>query len=87
MTRRRIPGSAAVFSSFFLSGKVFACSVCFGNPETLQSKALGGAVLFLLAVIGGLLAAIALLSILWFRRAQKLEHLNNSRATGIQRWQ
>lgn len=54
------------------SKTLFACSVCFGDPNSLQSKALGGAVLFLLAVIGGVLVSIAFLAITWSRRAKKL---------------
>ncbi len=55
---------------------LWACSVCFGDPSSLQSKALGGAVLFLLTVIGGVLAAIAYLGFSWSRKAKKLSEIN-----------
>lgn len=70
----RVIASAAFAFSAFISYMpvLFACSVCFGDPNSLQSKALGGAVLFLLAVIGGVLTVIALLGYTWAQRAKKL---------------
>ena len=52
--------------------QAFACSVCFGNPASLQAKALNIAVLFLLGTVGMVLAGIIYCIILWSRRAQKL---------------
>ncbi len=66
---------------FFLSLGIFlmpsllqACSVCFGNPDSLQSKALSGAILFLMATIGAVLGGIAVLAVIWSRRAKQLEN-------------
>lgn len=58
---------------FFTLSKAHACSVCFGNPDSLQSKALTGAVLFLLAVVTVVLIGIASLLIQWSGRARRLE--------------
>jgi hypothetical protein len=56
----------------------YACSVCFGDPNSLQSKALGASVLFLLAVIGGVLVGIGYTIFACSRRAKKLAELNPS---------
>lgn len=48
-----------------------ACSVCFGDPQSLQSKGLFYSICFLLAVIGTVLGALAWTAYSWARRAQK----------------
>lgn len=68
----KIPFLAGLCSLVF-SGQALACSVCFGDPNSLQSKALSGAVLFLLVVIGSVLAAIAYLAFSWSRRAKQMD--------------
>ncbi len=50
--------------------QALACSVCFGNPNSLQSKALGVAVLFLLGTTGIVLTGIISCIVLWSRRAK-----------------
>lgn len=49
-----------------------ACSVCFGDPASAQSKGVAAGVLFLMAVIAGVLAAIAGIALRWRARAKKL---------------
>ncbi len=51
---------------------VLACSVCFGDPNSLTSKGISLAVLFLLGVVGFVLAAILFIAISWHRRAKEL---------------
>ena len=47
-----------------------ACSVCFGDPDSMSTKGLKMGVLFLLAVIFAVLAAIAWTGVVWVRRAK-----------------
>ena len=49
-----------------------ACSVCFGDPKSLQSRGTLLGVLFLLGVVTLVLGGIASTAILWARRAKKL---------------
>ena len=50
-----------------------ACAVCFGDPNSLSSKALTTAVFFLCGVVLCVLAGIAWTAFVWARRAKKLE--------------
>ncbi len=50
----------------------FACAVCFGNPDSTSSKAVGAGVFFLLGVVGFVLAVIAWTSFVWANRAKKI---------------
>ncbi len=50
-----------------------ACSVCYGDPASPLTEGAKAGVLFLGAVIVGLLAAIAGVIVFWARRARKLE--------------
>ncbi len=50
-----------------------ACSVCFGDPASPLSKGVAAGVAFLILVISGVLAAIALTAYRWSRRARQLE--------------
>lgn len=57
-----------------LSGpSAFACSVCFGDPNSNMSKGVTAAVILLLAVIGGVLAALGVIIVRWSHRAKKLQ--------------
>ena len=51
----------------------FACAVCFGNPDSLSSKALLAGVFFLVGVIGTVLASIAWTGFVWAQRAKKIK--------------
>ena len=50
-----------------------ACSVCFGDPKSLQSRGLFFGVCFLLGVVIFVLGGVASTAITWARRAKKLE--------------
>lgn len=63
-----IAGSAQVF------GPLFGCPFCFGDPSSDMVKGAKAGVLFLLAVVAGLLVAIALIARSWAKRARALEH-------------
>ena len=54
---------------FFL----LACSVCFGDPNSLLTKGAASGVLFLMAVIALVLAWIGTTALIWSRRARKLQ--------------
>ncbi len=63
--------SVLMKSFFALSNATWlACSVCFGNPDSASSKAVGAAVLFLLGVVAFVLVAIAWTAFSWYRRAR-----------------
>ena len=51
---------------------LMACSVCFGDPNSLQSRALFFGVCFLVGVVAFVLAGIASTAMTWARRAKKL---------------
>ena len=55
----------------------FACSVCAGDPASSATKGLLFGVLFLLAVIVGLLGVIGATAVSWTRRARRLENGGN----------
>ena len=55
--------------------QAFACSVCFDNPDSLQSKALGVSVFFLLGTVGSVLGGILYTIISCVRRAKKISPL------------
>jgi len=66
----------------FLCGALFvslvpkaglACAVCVGNPNSPLTKSANAAVVFLLAVVGLVLAGFAGLFIFWGRRAKRLQ--------------
>ena len=51
---------------------ILACSVCFGNPDSLLSKGAVAGVFFLVAVVALVLVAIAATAFRWSRRAKAL---------------
>lgn len=51
----------------------FACAVCFGNPDSLSSKALLAGVFFLIGVVGTVLVGIFWTGFVWAKRAKVLE--------------
>ena len=53
----------------------FGCAVCFGDPNSLSSKAVWIAVFFLFGVVASVLGAIAWTAFAWARRARKLEEV------------
>ena len=59
------------------AGFPFACSVCFGDPASLSSKALVAAVFFLLGVVVLVLGTIAFTAFKWSRRAKEVEKFSS----------
>jgi len=57
-----------------------ACAVCYGDPNSAQTKAMAAGILVLLAVIGSVLAAFAGVFVYWIHRSHKLT-LENEGAT------
>lgn len=51
---------------------VLACSVCFGDPNSLLSKGAFWGVLSLVGVVAFVLAWIAIVALAWTRKADKL---------------
>jgi len=51
-----------------------ACSVCFGDPNSLSSKAALSGVFFLLAVVLAVLGGIGWTALGWVRRSRKLQN-------------
>ncbi len=45
-----------------------ACAVCFGDPNSLSSKALGWAVILLMLVVGSVLFGIGWTAFQWSKR-------------------
>jgi len=52
--------------------KLYACTVCFGDPDSSESKALLWGVLFLLVVVGGVLSGILFAGLKIRSREKKL---------------
>ena len=44
--------------SYLTASQAWACSVCFGNPQSSQTRALFSGILFLLAMIGTVLGGL-----------------------------
>ena len=57
---------------------ILACSVCFGDPNSALSKGAAAGVLFLIAVIAFVLAAIGITAFRWTLRSRKI-HLTRSK--------
>lgn len=50
----------------------FGCAVCFGDPNSLASKAVWPAVFFLMGVVASVLISIAWTAFTWSRRAKAM---------------
>ena len=57
----------------FFSKSAQACSVCFGNSDSLQIKAIWPGVAILFGVTGSVLGAIVVLGFKWAAKARSLE--------------
>ncbi len=51
----------------------YACAVCFGDPDSGQTKSVKVGILFLMAIIGAVLTAIFFKGLEWSRKDKKLE--------------
>lgn len=57
---------------------ILACSVCFGDPSSASSKGMVLAILFLMGVIGSVLAAVMVTILVWTHRARKQASMSPS---------
>ena len=71
---------AAAF--FFFQPPGWACSVCFGNPNSLQTKGAMAGVLFLFGVIVFVLCGAAYTFIQWGIKERELEDRKEWRVAG-----
>lgn len=71
---RKIAGAiAAVFAGqAAVLPSAWACSVCFGDPNSEMTKGLKAGIILLVFIIAGVLAGIASIGIAWARRAKAL---------------
>ena len=60
-------------SLLFETDALWACAVCFGNPESSLSKGALAGVLILLGVVVTVLGGIAGMALFWMKRARNLE--------------
>ena len=56
---------------------VAACSVCFGDPNAKETKAMAAGILFMLGCIGTLLVSFAAVFCYWAVRSHRLHQLND----------
>ena len=61
----------------------FACSICYGDPNSLQVKGAEAGVLVLLGVIGAVLVSIAGMILFWTLRARRLSRGLNTAALPV----
>jgi hypothetical protein len=61
---------ATAFLVFSFASNLFACSVCFGDPNSPMTHGAKVAVFFLLGVIGVVLGSIVGVAFFWVRRAR-----------------
>ena len=57
---------------------LFACAVCFGDPNSNLSKGVIAGVLVLLGVVGSVLGGVGAVSFTWFKRAKHLTKTSSS---------
>ena len=60
---------------------VWACSVCFGDPESPMAKGVVAGVLVLVSVIGAVLLGVAGTGLFWVSRSRALARLEDTNPT------
>ncbi|GEM_PF-405879 len=65
-------------AGLFSSRSLFACSVCFGDPQSSLSRGVIAGVLVLLGVVAFVLGWIATLIFVWARKARKIKGISAS---------
>jgi len=63
---------------FFATNISWACSVCYGDPNSALTKGVKMAVLFLLGVVLSVLTGIASIAWVWVRRSEKLRNASET---------
>ena len=66
----------AVFAALLAPRATLACAVCFGDPDSPQTKAMGAGILFMLGCIGTVLACFAAVFCYWAVRSHRLAMAN-----------
>lgn len=56
---------------------VLACAVCYGDPASPQTKGMNMAILFLLAVVGLMLASFAAMFSYWMMRSRRISKITD----------
>ena len=72
---RALPGASALLLASALPA--LACAVCFGDPESPQTQGMNSAILFLMGVIGSVLAAFAPMVVYWVARSRRIAAANH----------
>ncbi len=72
---RALPGAFALLLASALPA--LACAVCFGDPESPQTQGMNSAILFLMGVIGSVLAAFASMFVYWAARSRRMAAANH----------
>jgi len=71
-----LAGAAVAAALVFAARHAQACAVCFGDPNSPQTKAVGGGILLLLGCIATVLGGFASLFVYWMVRAKRLRLAN-----------
>ena len=73
-----------LLSLVFWSDALWACAVCFGDPESSLTKGAVAGVLVLVGIIVSVLGGIAGMALFWAKRARMLASEKQSRATVLE---
>ena len=73
MNKMNVFVASALLIAALIPADVFACSVCFGDPNSPMTHGAKAAVLFLLGVVTMVLGGIVAITIYWIRRARLLQ--------------
>ena len=70
--------SSIVLGVLYTSAATYACTVCYGDPNSLQVKGAEAGVLVLMGVICTVLLAIAGSILFFFLRARRISRIQNT---------
>lgn len=73
MIVQRFPATLSILAVLAcLPGRLLACAVCFGDPDSDMAKGASAGVMFMVGVIGTMLLGIAGLGLTWIHRSRQL---------------
>lgn len=72
MKRLASAASLLVTALLYDAGSASACPVCYGDPNSLMTQGVKSGILFLIVVVGGVLAAILGIGLTWAKRAKAI---------------
>ncbi len=85
MKSRRLPSMPLVVlvgaSAILQAETVWACSVCFGDPESPMAKGVVAGVLVLVSVVGAVLLGVVGTGLFWVNRSRALDRLEDTGPT------